>query len=170
MGGPRPTARPRGSLPRRTGHCHGQLGTVGPTTMPPIKEQRRASVTYARTSAFSDLDHQLIGPVPTWRRCPQADDPLAVAPQAAQGTGRADRPRAGVSQAHTASPTLSPHLAAYRRPSRSTAWTSAASSGSLIESIGVSSWLAPFCRTMRPASGSRATPSPRSWSTRWSSE
>jgi hypothetical protein len=42
--------------------------------MPPIEEQRRASVTYARTSAFSDVDHQLIGhPVPTWGRCPQAD-------------------------------------------------------------------------------------------------
>jgi hypothetical protein len=42
--------------------------------MPPIEDQRRASVTYARTSAFSDLDHQLIGyPVPTRGRCPQAD-------------------------------------------------------------------------------------------------
>ena len=29
--------------------------------MPPIEDQRRASVTYARTSAFSDLDHQLLG-------------------------------------------------------------------------------------------------------------
>jgi len=29
--------------------------------MPPIEDQRRASVTYARTSAFSELDHQLIG-------------------------------------------------------------------------------------------------------------
>ena len=26
--------------------------------MPPIEDQRRASVTYARTSAFSELDHQ----------------------------------------------------------------------------------------------------------------
>jgi hypothetical protein len=34
--------------------------------MPPIEDQRRASVTYARTSAFSELDHQLIGhPSPT---------------------------------------------------------------------------------------------------------
>ena len=29
--------------------------------MPPIEDQRRASVTYARTSAFSELDHQLSG-------------------------------------------------------------------------------------------------------------
>ena len=29
--------------------------------MPPIEDQRRASVTYARTSAFSELDHQLTG-------------------------------------------------------------------------------------------------------------
>jgi hypothetical protein len=29
--------------------------------MPPIEDQRRVSVTYARTSAFSELDHQLIG-------------------------------------------------------------------------------------------------------------
>ena len=29
--------------------------------MTPIEQQRRAYVTYARTSAFSDLDHQLIG-------------------------------------------------------------------------------------------------------------
>jgi len=42
--------------------------------MPPIEDQRRASVTYARTSAFSELDHQLIGhpspnvwPLPTSR-------------------------------------------------------------------------------------------------------
>jgi hypothetical protein len=42
--------------------------------MPPIEDQRRPSVTYARTSAFSELDHQLIGhpgpnvgPLPTSR-------------------------------------------------------------------------------------------------------
>jgi hypothetical protein len=29
--------------------------------MPPIEDQRRASATYARTSAFSELDHHLIG-------------------------------------------------------------------------------------------------------------
>jgi hypothetical protein len=29
--------------------------------MPPIEDQGRASVTSARTSAFSELDHQLIG-------------------------------------------------------------------------------------------------------------
>jgi len=29
--------------------------------VPPIEDQCRASVTYARTSAFSELDHQLIG-------------------------------------------------------------------------------------------------------------
>jgi hypothetical protein len=29
--------------------------------MPPIEDQRRSSVTYAKTSAFSELDHQLIG-------------------------------------------------------------------------------------------------------------
>jgi hypothetical protein len=44
--------------------------------MPPIEDQRRPSVTYARTSAFSELDHQLIGhpgpnvgPLPTSRPC-----------------------------------------------------------------------------------------------------
>jgi hypothetical protein len=61
MGCLRPSARPCASLPRRAGHCHGSLGTVGPTTMTPIEQQRSASVTHARTSAFSDLDHQLIG-------------------------------------------------------------------------------------------------------------
>jgi hypothetical protein len=74
VGCPRPSARPRASLPRPAGDCHGPLGTAGPTTMPPIEDQRRSSVTYARTSAFSELDHQLIGhpspnvgPLPTSR-------------------------------------------------------------------------------------------------------
>jgi len=35
--------------------------------MPPIEDQRRTSVTYARTSGFSELDHQLMATqVPTW--------------------------------------------------------------------------------------------------------
>ena len=55
MGCPRPSARPRGSLPRRAGHCLWYVSH--------------------RTSAFSELDHQLIGhpgpnvgPLPTSRR------------------------------------------------------------------------------------------------------
>jgi hypothetical protein len=47
--------------------------------MPPIEDQRRASVTYPRTSAFSELDHQLIdhpspnvGPLSTSRQLPDA--------------------------------------------------------------------------------------------------
>jgi hypothetical protein len=52
-------------------YCHGPLGTSGPTTMPRIEDQRRASVTYAWTSAFSELDHQLIGhPSPNVRPLP----------------------------------------------------------------------------------------------------
>ena len=49
-------------------YCHGPLGTSGPTTMPPTEDQRSASVTYARTTAFSELDHQLLGhsKSPTW--------------------------------------------------------------------------------------------------------
>jgi hypothetical protein len=44
--------------------------------MPPIEDQRRASVTYARTSAFSELDHQLIGhPSPNVRPLPTSRPP-----------------------------------------------------------------------------------------------
>jgi hypothetical protein len=44
--------------------------------MPPVEDQRRAAVTYPTTSAFSQLDHQLIDHAsPRWGRCAEADPP-----------------------------------------------------------------------------------------------
>jgi hypothetical protein len=44
--------------------------------MPPIEDQRRASVTYARTSAFRSLiTNSLLTPVPTCRPLPTSRPP-----------------------------------------------------------------------------------------------
>ena len=70
--------------------------------MPPIEDQRRASVTYARTSAFSELDHKLIrhpksqrgaaAHKPTGLRSPwNVDSGSASAPTVAEA-GMADEP------------------------------------------------------------------------------
>ena len=62
--------------------------------MPPIEDQRRASVTYARTSAFSELDHQLIGhpspnvwPLPTSRPAYGSAGLMHHCPSWERGTG-----------------------------------------------------------------------------------